>query len=255
MKHSHIRISLLLVLFLISCQVARTQTYEEYLKQHEADFRKFKKEQNQLMEKLRQDYRDWVNKHDKEFSDYLNQEWENYQVFAGKKVPEKPKPVVIPEFKPEPKPKPIPPEKIRQLPVIAPDLTMQKQLSEICKLPVIQKPEPVTFSEDAFSIRFCGAKVYLDIDRDLKRISSTKKGKSAITSYWTLASKTNYNKLIDQLSEAKNQFNLNDYGYYMLLEDVAETVYPMPEQETLRVLLRWFLMIRSGYDVKMAYNS
>ncbi|MBL6949502.1 MAG: hypothetical protein ISR57_02560 [Bacteroidales bacterium] len=255
MNHSHIRISLLLVLFLISCQVARTQTYEEYLKQHQADFRKFQVEQNQLMDKLRQDYRDWVNKHDKEFSDYLNQEWENYQVFAGKKVPEKPKPVVIPEFKPEPKPKPIPPEKIRQLPVIAPDLTMQKQLSEICKLPVIQKPEPVTFPEDEFSIRFCGAKVYLDIDRDLKHISSAKKGKSAITSYWTQASKTNYNKLIDQLSEAKNQFNLNDYGYYMLLEDVAETVYPMPEQETLRVLLSWFLMIRSGYDVKMAYNS
>ena len=84
MNHLHIRIPLLLVLFLMIGQVARTQTYEEYLKQHQADFNKFKDEQNQLMEKLRQDYRDWVNQHDKEFSEYLNQEWENYQVFAGR---------------------------------------------------------------------------------------------------------------------------------------------------------------------------
>jgi len=255
MNHSYIRISLLLVLFLSFCQIARTQTYEEYLKQHQADFRKFKEEQNQLMEKLRQDYRDWVKQHDKEFSDYLNREWENYQVFAGKKAPEKPKPVVIPEFKPEPVPKPVPEEEIRQLPAIAPDLDPRKEVQEICKLPVIRKPEPVTFPEDAFSIRFCGAKVYLDIDRDLKNITSTKKGKAAITNYWNQASKTNYNKLVDQLSAAKNLFNLNDYGYYMLLEDAAEAVYPVPEQETLRLLLRWFLMIRSGYDVKMAYNS
>lgn len=251
MVRAIIRIPLVLFLLLALCWISQAQTYEEYVKQHQSDFQKFKEEQNRLMEKLRKDYSDWVKQHDKEFSDYLNREWANFQVFAGKKAPEKPKPDVMPEYKPAP----VPDENIRQLPVRAPELDQKKHIPVIGKLPLIQKPEPEFFSEDAFSITFCGGLVYLDIDRDLRSITSSKRGKAAIVEFWDKASRTNYNRLVNQLSAAKVQFNLNDYGYYMLIQQAAETVYPMPEQDTLRLLLQWFLMIRSGYDVKMAYNN
>lgn len=243
----------ILLLVLSFSFVSTAQTYEEYVKQHQEDFRKFTEEQNRLMEQLRQEYADWVKQHDKEFAAYLEQEWQNFQVFAGKKIPEKPKPGVIPEYTP-PK-EPVKPEAIRPLPVVPPELDRSKPAPVICKRPVIQKPEEKVFPEDAFTLTFCGARVYLDIDRELGGITTAKKGKGAISDYWDKASRTNYTRLVETLMSAKEQFNLNDFGYFMLVEKTAETVYPLPEQSNLRLLLEWFLMIRSGYDVRMAYNQ
>ncbi|MEI7501578.1 MAG: hypothetical protein WCK84_14165, partial [Bacteroidota bacterium] len=229
--------------------VIQGQTYEEWLKQEQANFDKFRIEQQKMLQELRNDYANYIKQHDKDYSDYLKKEWESFQVFAGKKPPEKPKPKAIPEFKP------VPGAPVSPIPIITAPLDIPKKIPTLVKLPIIQKPEPANYPEDAFSINFCGAKVYLDIDRNIKNIVIGKKGKQAITDFWDLASKTNYNGLLNQLLEAKSRFNMNDYGYFMLVQETTANIYPLPDQQDYRNLLLWFLMVRSGYDVRIAYNE
>ena len=238
-----------LLIFLATANAIQCQTYKEWLKQEQANFNKFRIEQQKMLEELRNDYANYVKQHDKDYSDFLKKEWENFQVFTGKKPPEKPKPKVIPEFKP------FPGAPVSRIPIIIVPLDIQTKIPVLVKLPVIQKPEPDHYPEDAFSINFCGEKVYLNIDQDLKNIITVKKGKQAITDFWDRASKTNYNRFVNMLMEAKSRFNVNDWGYFMLIQEAAADVYPMAEQQQYRYLLEWFLMVRSGYDVRIAYNE
>ena len=155
-------------LFLLSA--GQSQTYEEYLKQFQSDFKKFREQQDQMITGLRQDYSDYVRKRDKEYSDYLKTEWENFRVFSGNIPPEKPKPKTIPEFRRTSAPS------VVRLPVITPFPATTPELPAIVKVPVIQKPESREFDEDAFFITFYGAKVYLDIDRALRNYPAIQSG-------------------------------------------------------------------------------
>jgi len=247
-----IRLMMVSVL-LIPTQWLAAQTYEEFLRQHQEDFQQFKKEQEQLMHQLEQDYRQWVKAHDADFAAYLEKEWKQFQVFAGKPVPDKPKPGDVPVYTP---PERTPSDPIRKLPVVPSSVSPAVAPPVIIRLPLIQQTEPeVDIPEDAFAVPFCGAKVYLDIDRELSAIRIDGSGNQAIAGYWKKASGKNCTTLVNQLLEAKESFNLNDYGYYMLLEETAKTVYPMDNQLSERLLLQWFLMIRSGYDTRIAYNN
>ncbi|MEI6750130.1 MAG: hypothetical protein WCM93_13305 [Bacteroidota bacterium] len=239
----------LLAMLLLTFGATEAQTYDEWQKQEQLNFNKFKADEQKMLQKLRDDYSGYVKKQDKDYSDYLKKEWENFQVFSGKKAPEKPKPQSIPAYKP------VPGVPFSKLPVIPPHLNVPPSIPVVIKLPVIQKPEPADYPKDALSINFFGVKVYLDIDQNLKNCATSKKGKQAITTFWDNASKTNYNSLVNQLMEAKARFNVNDYGYFMLVQETANSVFPMPEHQDSRCLLEWFLMVRTGYDARIAYNE
>jgi hypothetical protein len=238
----------LFIMLLSAFNITQAQTYEEWQKQEQSNFDKFKAEEQKMLQKMRDDYSIYVKKHDKEFSDFLKKEWGNFQVSAGKTPPEKPKPQSIPAYTP------LPGAPVPFIPIIT-SPAIPIKIPTLVKRPVLQKPEPVDFPTDAFSINYCGVKVYLDIDQDIKNLATSQKGKQAITDFWDNASKTNYNSLLDQLKEAKSKFNVNDYGYFMLIQETAKSIYPMPEQQDYRNLLAWFLMVRSGYDVRIAYNE
>ena len=247
MKYIH-RI-IFLAIWLLAYSVIQAQTYEEWLKQEQANFSKFQIEQQKMLQGMRNDYANYIKKQDKDYSDYLKKEWTNFQVFAGHNPTERPKPKTIPEFKK------LPDDPIKRSQIIIKPLDIPRNIPPLVRLPVIQKPEPPNFPEETFSFNFCGEKVYLDIDKNLKNVITNKKGKQAITNFWDLASKTNYNSLLNQLMDEKSRLNINDYGYFMLIQEMAATIYPLPEQQDYCLLLEWFLMVRSGYDVRIAYNE
>ncbi|MEI6435026.1 MAG: hypothetical protein WCP32_09295 [Bacteroidota bacterium] len=239
----------ILVLSLFYLSMLQGQTYEEFLKQRQADFQKFKERQESTIAQLRKEYADYVSKHDREYSAYLKEEWEKFQVFAGKKPPEKPKPKTLPTYTPQPD------APIIRIPVIQPQNVIQQTAGNIIRFPLIQKPESSDQKMDPFSFTFCGEKVYFDIDPDLQNIKADLKGKQAIINYWDKAGETNYNMLVNQLMAARAKFNVNDYGYFMLVQKAAEAVYPLPEQTQNQLLFTWFIMVRSGFDIRMAYNN
>ncbi|MEI7727163.1 MAG: hypothetical protein WCK09_18785 [Bacteroidota bacterium] len=242
------RIFFVVILFAVFSTI-HAQTYEEWLKQEQANFSKFRIEQEKALEAMRKDYANYVKQRDKDYSDYLKKGWENFPVSTAKKPPEKPKPAAVPAYKPAPG------APVTRMPIVTAPLDIPMKIPTLVKLPVIQKPEPADYPEDSFSFNFCGARVTLDVDLNLKNMVTGKKGKQAITDFWDRASKTNYNSLVNQLMAAKSKFNMNDYGYFMLIQETAANIYSMPDQQDYSLLLEWFLMVRSGYDVRIAYNE
>ena len=237
------------IVSLLSISFLQGQTYEEYLKQHEADFKKFKTDQETAIARLRKEYSDYVTKRDREYSAYLKQEWEKFQVFTGKKQPDKPKPKILPVYKPEPG---VP---INRIPAIQPTIETVSPFLNLTHLPMIQKPERVEADLEIVSFKFCGEKVTLNVDPAIQKITGNIKGKPAIIDFWDKASLTNYPSLVSQLLEKKAQINVNDYGYYMIVNEAATAIFPLEEQSQGRLLFTWFIMVRSGYDVRVAYNN
>ena len=68
---------------------------------------------------------------------------------------------------------------------------------------------------------------------------------------WNCLKKTDCASLINALELTKNNLNLNDYGYYLLVKDFADKLYPNSGKRSR--ILQWFLLSRIGYDLKIGY--
>ena len=57
--------------------------------------------------------------------------------------------------------------------------------------------------------------------------------------------------LVNELRQTKQRMHLNDWGYYKLVQKVAQSVEPKPYRQTL---FTWVVMLKSGYNVKTGYT-
>jgi hypothetical protein len=62
----------------------------------------------------------------------------------------------------------------------------------------------------------------------------------------------NYSKVVDSLLSYKEKRQLNDWLYYQLVRKVAQQVSPKAENYNRYTLYKWFLMVKSGYDARLA---
>jgi hypothetical protein len=227
---------------------AMTQSLEEYKAQQLKEMQQFKQDENKQLDQLRQEYTDFVNKRDAEFKSYLEKEWKDFERFQGLLPPEKPKPVDIPKYKPvdnvilQITNIPI---SIKPSPVAPP--------SPIVPRPMILKPEASNFETDKINFVFYGVKINLEIDKNMEPNHQIEANTKAVASFWEDMSKTNYNFLVNQLKEAKENLNLNDYGYYLFIKKFSEQL--SDTTQNAKSIMQWYLLNRSGYKAKIAFNN
>jgi len=245
-----VRSLLLSALFIFtSSTVAYTQSWDEFKKSEQEQLAKFKVQQEKEMAKLAKEYNDYVIKADKEFSDFLQKEWEEYSAFKGIPIPVRPKPVEIPIADPKPGLIPLPSHKVS---VLAPR-TYQRIATNNPVLPIIQKTEAPVFLNATTQIDFFGSHSTFSYDEDLSKNTLEKIDEQSIAHWWTTNSNTNYTTLINELLTSKNNLSLNDWAYFLL---VNKTTGAMANKDINKArLLAWFIMIRSGYNVKVAFNN
>ncbi len=237
-------------LFMVALFLAsQAQTYEEYKKQESESFNKYKAEQEKEIKKLAKEFDDYVKKADLDFANFLKKEWEQHQVSPGIKIPISPKPVIIPEVKPEIKIAKLPPKKI---PIVVPT---EKKTVEFNRpiLPIIQKSEEDDFLKTTTGIDFYGTNFSFQFDDEISKLSTEIIDSDAIANWWLKCSKTKYNNLINELFAAKNRLNLNDWAYFTLVKKTAGKI--AGNEQNTSELLTWFLMLRSGYNFKIAFND
>jgi len=237
---------LLFTVMLVSFSVdSNAQTFEEWKKQREKEMQQFKLDREKQIQQLAEQFDKYVEQRDKEFSDYLKTRWKQFQVFQGLDVPEEPKPDVPPEYVEPEMPKPP-----AALPVIIPEnIPSEKAPRPI--LPRITKQEPDQFPVNTYDFDFYGYTVVFDCDKALEEKFKGDVSEVSISDYFTLMSKANYNHLIEQMVDYRNSMNLNDWAYYLLIRRVAENITGQDEKTS--ELLTWFILLRSGYRVKIAF--
>lgn len=224
------------------------QTFEEYQKKERENFYKFVEQEQLYIEKMAKERDAYINKQESEYKEYLKKEWESYTTFAAKNRVTKPKPIVMPKYS--------------QAKVVSPKETLLPAIASALKpTPTeIQKiVSPVMKSIDNsldranLRINYYGVPLYLNYDPSFEIAVNQVNEEKGVAAYWASASATKYSSLLDQLLVYKENMNLNDYCYYLLVKKVAQYIYP--GNEPGEILSTWFLMVRSGYGMRIGFDS
>ncbi len=75
---------------------------------------------------------------------------------------------------------------------------------------------------------------------------------SSILEFYDIIDKSNYNPLINNLLDYKEKYKLNDWLYYQLIRKTAQQLSAKSDNYARYTLYKWFLMVKSGYDARLA---
>ena len=235
-----------ITVMLISFTNLQAQTYEEFAKQRQQEFADYVKQENERFQKFVEERDNYIKKMDQEFSAYLKQRWEEFDVMQGKPRESEPKPTEIPKFTSDKS-------------TDAKSFTAKKasNTSEVVtapKLPILQKSEDESFSKLKKTFMFYGSKVDISYDQQFVNYLPSSINEELVSTNWDKMSNTNYNHFINQMQVYKEEFNLNDWGYYMLLLEASKVIITSRSRNAA-IFLQWFFMVKSNYKAKIAYNE
>ncbi len=157
-----------------------------------------------------------------------------------------PRPVVVPEVQhpitPEAQPEVKPEPKVEEKPVVKTEPVQ----------PGTVVVEPLK-STESLSLDFYEANVPLKFDNALKvHFEGPPSGKT-ISAFWEAMSKSDYEGFLKQALAERDRMKLNDWGYCEFLNKTAERLYPGSRNESN--LFDWFMLAKSGYQVKIGYSG
>lgn len=207
------------------------QEREQYAKEQEEEFQKFAKEQNEYIKKM-----------DEAFAEYLEKRWQEFQAFKARQMPQKPKP-----YK-----QPLATDDIRGQASQAIKNTSDKTTkNNTAHKPLLLKDEEKVKLEK-LAFQFFGNNLSVNYDPRTIRDLNHSINEQNISQWWTDLSQSQYSILIKKLYAYKEKMNLNDWGYYMLISQTAKQI---TQSANAAVLFKWFLLTKSGYMSRLAYNN
>ncbi len=207
--------------------------FRQYQKSEQESFKKFKDER------------------DREFADFLRTQWEEFQSFRGLKRDPTPKPVVIPKRPPAPRPA-VPEERAKpaaQPP--APVVQLKPPAAPPAPPPVVPPVEAPKGKAATFD--FYGQRVTIYYDPSVAARLAGAPGAESIANYWTALGSAEYEALLQRLRTVRTSLRLGDWPYIDLVREFARQVHPASANDER--LLAWFLLIKSGYRARVAYDD
>lgn len=235
------------MIILLKFPILFSQTFEEYKKQKGQELDAFEQQQKEFLDRMKTEFDEYVVQRDKDFADYLKTQWQQYELFAGEKPPEMPKPDIIPPYQEKPERE----ETWNKIEAIVPTIEVDDKKPDKIIVPQLLKTDEESFDAANMSFDFFGFRIILDYDQSFKVDLPAAINPATIGNFWESLSRANYSGLVKRLESYKTQMNLNDWGYYLLLQEFSETIYAGSENG--QNLMTWVLMNRSGYKAKVAY--
>ena len=113
--------------------------------------------------------------------------------------------------------------------------------------PVIKKPEVIP--PDYARINYFGEKIALPKLKNIEPLVGGNISNELINSYWIKLSNSGFSDVLKRALEIKENLLLNDWGYYLLLSDIASETFP--NNHNSQNLLVWFLLNKSGYKARI----
>ena len=212
----------------------------------------------QWLKQETQSFTEYRDKRDREFTGFLKSQWKEMQTFQGMVRDKTPKPRVMPVaphpvIKPAPEPDKKPLVEKKPEPVVTPPVKV---------LPVkpVPEPEPIKPSPvvelprgNRLEVVFYGQQLVFSYDPRFKIKLASRINASAMSKHWSALSQADYETLIEQIEVKRNPLRLNDWGYTLLINRIAQGIYPRQQNE--QALFTWFMLTKAGYNARIAYES
>lgn len=245
MKKYSIIISVIIT-FAFTYAVLPQEDYEEWLKKQKAE------------------YQNYLSEQDKEFVKFLKKEWKEFKLFQGNNFYEEEKPLDMPEYEPpddkeppfikknkqdpgksEDESPPAEPENESeaepQTPEPSPEKKIEPRNSDYPGIEIDPGAELQTVNYYGKEMKFYFPKEYkVEIDEYMNN--------EKVADFWGKTGSKNFEQLIEQAKAQRERMRLNDWGYFMLVKNIAGKVYP--NSANGKHLFMWFLLVKSGYKAK-----
>jgi len=240
-----IGISLLLII-----QTSHSQTIEDYNKRWKLEKNQYAADGQEDTHFLEAYFNFHARAQDDEFSEFLSEPWHDYVINAGNE-PEKSKTTgTRPVFK------------MSDLLTFAPPVSLSYSDRFTQRIPAsdkrgvmprVRKPEPDKFNTRTTSFKFYDNEIILSYDKLLLVPEARTVSEESAAAFWQQFARSNNNHLVDQLMDYRDLLGLGDWGYFCLVKEAATHINP--ENKWGTDLLSWALTLRSGFQVKLAYNQ
>ncbi len=204
------------------------------------------KDYQEWLKKDKQAFEKYLEERDKEFSRFLKKEWQSLELNHGVKRDAQPKPVKMPRAEAIP---------IRPIDRSAP-LVKDIPLPEYKPRPVPQKKLDLQLGSpdaDALDIDYFGLALRVSVDPGFRQPFGSPIDNNSISAYWTRLGGLKYKVIMAETEFLAQTLELNDWGYGLLLNKVATTLFATSRND--RNLLLWFLLSKSGYDARVGYED
>ncbi len=222
---------MLLILLSTKIALAGNNEYQQWLKQQSQGF---------------QEYKD---SRDREFTQFLKSHWIAIELAKGKVADTTPKPLVMP---------------VADLKEVLPESSNPQNkapepvLIHLNEQTVIKKPVPEIVSGinnrgKQVNVDFFGQKLSFYYDPAMASAISSRLDKDSISQYWSRLSKSDYEAILAQLGRQKKALQLTDWAYASLVDKLSIAIHQSSDKES--VLLAWFLLTKTGYQSRVAYNN
>jgi hypothetical protein len=76
---------------------------------------------------------------------------------------------------------------------------------------------------------------------------------TALSSFWSELSKTDYEPLLEQINRQGEALQLNDWGYAVLTNRLSRQIYPSSPNR--QALFTWFVLTKAGFRSRVAYDE
>lgn len=220
------------------CAGASAQTFEEYRQKAVSEYADYKGGQQR-------DFAEYRKKINDEFADYMRQAWEPFEVQPAEEMPERPEPPAPVVKQPDAKPD--------FHPVRYNNIVSQPEpiVSPPAPLPVAKRPElPEQRLKPVFRFQFFGTPCAVPLDESMRFVL---KGvdENSVADTWEKLSSEQYLPLIDACLSLRDQLQLCDWAYVLLLEEISKTFFS-PEQSNEATLFQMYILTQSGYKTRIA---
>lgn len=221
------------IVLLLGASALSAQSFEDFKRSQAESFSKYKDER------------------DNAFNKYLKQQWEAYNVYKGEPLYEKPKPKEIPSAEPK-KIKSVGPKisiKIKKVEHVEPKPVEEKEkiVKEEIKIVKVEPKKVVVASKD-INFDFYGSKLGFDIPTGIKNAKFYPQNQEGITNFFDSSASSDYENFINEIKRVSDVMNLNDWGVYLLVQEISDNVYKDKDNSNL---LSWFIFNKLGYAVKV----
>lgn len=231
-----------------------------------SEFEAFMKENTFDTQAAQQEFQDYLDANDREFVGFLKQQWKKVELEKPKVLDKTPKPVQLPKA-PIQKPK---------APVQKPKAPIQKPKPDIATKPIIKKPEPmvqiqpikpkpviidrpakkptyVPPKQKTIEFTFIGHQVTLPEMKGRQLSFQGHPNSKTIAKHWETMAKQKHDHVVKAIQGYKQSLNLNDWAAALLAFEYSKEVGLTDTNS--QQLFTWFLLVKAGYDARLAYNS
>lgn len=217
-----------------------------------------RKEYESFRQQAIKDYGDFRRKANEEYATFMEQAWKLFEPQPAEEIPFGPKPPQPIVYVPETTPQPIQPQQPEEPNVPQPDEHPQSTPIEFDVkpapvIPVSPQPfEPIPYtptpSIPEATVTFFGTEMpfHFDKSHSLHLASTSEKN---VADLWRQLSDPYYDNIVAECLKNRKDFNLNDWAYVMLSEQVAEKLCGGHSNEA--VVLHMYILTQSGFQMRL----